>query len=552
MKKGMTIFALTTILCGAAAITENHNQAFARSGSHSSGHSANSGRSSHSSGHSASSGRSSHSSGHSASSGRSSHSSGHSVSSGRSSHSSGHSASSGRSSHSSGHSASTGRSSHSSGHSASSGRSSHSSGHSASSGRSSHSSAHSANSGKNSHSKGHNATVGRSTNSKGHSATTGRSTSSKGNNATVGRSTNSKGHSVTTGKGSNFKGHTAVVGRNSNLKTTNAATKGKNVNTKNVANSKNSTTSLVANHNKAYNKKSNEPTNYNNIVNSHLDTLVVGHNKAFTKKSTKPTNSKNIAISHLDTIVAEHDKAFITKTSNSKTVATKKNTDKDAKKVNLVNKEKAVDPKLTANNKTVVDTKKYKTKEEISKLSTAQLLKDIIKNRDGKGITQLHGNYCGPGHGDIKNGPPPVDLLDLGCKIHDIGYDQKGYFNRDVNNRFIEFVNKNASKMKPAERETAYYYAEGFERMNKTPLQEVAKVASIISAPVRMAYNLISDGVKGTVNLISKGVKAIGSLFNSNRIISFGTVPHRNIERAGDRGSGNNPFLLQNQPRRAR
>lgn len=27
MKKGMTIFALTTILCGAAAITENHNQA---------------------------------------------------------------------------------------------------------------------------------------------------------------------------------------------------------------------------------------------------------------------------------------------------------------------------------------------------------------------------------------------------------------------------------------------------------------------------------------------------------------------------------------------
>ena len=479
MKKGMTIFALTTILCGAAAITENHNQAFARSGSHSSGHSA---------------------------------------SSGRSSHSSGHSASSGRSSHSSGHSASTGRSSHSSGHSASSGRSSHSSGHSASSGRSSHSSAHSANSGKNSHSKGHSATVGRSTSSKGHSATTGRSTSSKGNNATVGRSTNSKGHSVTAGKGSNFKGHTEVVGRNSNLKTTNAATKGKNVNTKNVANSKNSATSLVANHNKAYNKKSNETTNYKNIANSHLDTLVVGHNKAFTKKSTKPTNSKNIAISHLDTIVAEHDKAFISKTLNSKTVATKK----------------------------------YKTKEEISKLSTVQLLKDIIKNRDGKGITQLHGNYCGPGHGDIKNGPPPVDLLDLGCKIHDIGYDQKGYFNRDVNNRFIEFVNKNASKMKPAEREKAYYYAEGFERMNKTPLQEVAKVASIISAPVRMAYNLISDGVKGTVNLISKGVKAIGSLFNSNRIISFGTVPHRNIERAGDRGSGNNPFLLQNQPRRAR
>ena len=506
MKKGMTIFALTTILCGAAAITENHNQAFARSGSHSSGHSASSGRSSHSSGHSASSGRSSHSSGHSASSGRSSHSSAHSASSGRSSHSSGHSASSGRSSHSSGHSASSGRSSHSSGHSVSSGRSSHSSGHSANSGKNSHSSAHSANSGKNSHSKGHSAT----------------------------------------------EGHTTVVGRNSNLKTTNAATKGKNVNTKNVANSKNSATSLVANHNKAYNKKSNETTNYKNIANSHLDAIVAGHNKAFTKKSTKPTNSKNIAISNLDTIVAEHDKAFISKTLNSKAVSTKKNTDKNAEKVNLVNKEKAVDPKLTANNETVVDTKKYKTKEEISKLSNSQLIKDIIKNREGKDITHLHGHYCGPGHGDIKNGPPPVDLLDLGCKIHDEDYDQKGYFNRDANNRFIEFVNKNASKMKPAEREKAYYYAEGFKRMNKTPLQEIAKVASVISAPVRMAYNLISDGVKGTVNLISKGVKAIGSLFNSNRIISFGTVPHRNIERAGDRGSGNNPFLLQNQPRRAR
>ena len=439
MKKGMTIFALTTILCGAAVITENHNQAFARSGSHSSGHSASSGRSSHSSGHSASSGKSSHSSGHSV------------------------------------------------------------------------------NSGKNSHSKGH--------------------------SATVGRSTNSKGHSVTTGKGSNFKGHTAVVGRNSSSKTNNTATKGKNVNTKNVANSKNSATSLVANHNKAYNKKSNETTNYKNIANSHLDAIVAGHNKAFTKKTTKQTNSKNIAISNLDTIVAEHDKAFISKTLNSKAVSTKKNTDKNAEKVNLVNKEKAVDPKLTANNETVVDTKKYKTKEEISKLSNSQLIKDIIKNREGKGITQLHGHYCGPGHGDIKNGPPPVDLLDLGCKIHDEDYDQKGYFNRDANNRFIEFVNKNASKMKPAEREKAYYYAEGFKRMNKTPLQEIAKVASVISAPVRMAYNLISDGVKGTVNLISKGVKAIGSLFNSNRIISFGTVPHRNIERAGDRGSGNNPFL---------
>ena len=497
MKKGMTIFALTTILCGAAAITENHNQAFARSGSHSSGHSA---------------------------------------SSGRSSHSSGHSASSGRSSHSSGHSASSGRSSHSSGHSASTGRSSHSSGHSGSSGRSSHSSAHSANSGKNSHSKGH--------------------------NATVGRSTNSKGHSVTTGKGSNFKGHTAVVGRNSNLKTTNAATKGKNVNTKNVANSKNSTTSLVANHNKAYNKKSNEPTNYNNIVNSHLDTLVVGHNKAFTKKSTKPTNSKNIAISHLDAIVAEHDKAFIkesTKPTSSKNLINshldaivaghnKAFTKKSTKPTNSKNiaishldtivaeHDKAFISK-TLNSKTVA-TKKYKTKQEISKLSTWSILKYVYQHRNGSKINELHGCYCGPFFGDTKKGPKPVDILDRLCRQHDIGYEKKGYFNRQVNNEFIAGVNKYASKMKPAEREKAYYFAEGFKRMNNTPLQEVAK-----------AFNLASKPFSAVANFISNGAKSIGNLFNGNRTSTI-SKNSNNFDRGESNGKNSYPWLKK--PRLAR
>ena len=464
MRKGMTIFALTTLLCGAAAVTDNHNEAFAKSSSSSKGSSASSGRGSHSGGHSASSGRSSSSRGSSASSGKSSHSG------------------------------------------------------------------------------GDNASSGRSSSSKGHSASSGRSSSSRGSNVSTGRSSGSKGHSATVGKSSNSKGYSISVGRNSSSKTNNAATKGKNVNTKNVANSKNSATSLVANHNKAYNKKSNETTNYKNIANSHLDAIVAGHNKAFTKKSTKPTNSKNIAISHLDALVAEHDKAFITKISNSKTVSTKKNEDKNAKKVNLVNKEKVVDPKQKVDNKTVVDTKKYKTKEEISRLSTVAIIKYAIKNRTGEKYNQLHGCYCGPGHGDTKNGPKPKDHLDRLCRAHDKAYEKYGYFSRKANNEFIAGVDKYAPLMTPAEREKAYYFAEGFKRMNKTPLQEIAKVGSIISAPF-----------KAVGNLITGGVKAVGSLFKNNTNVAAVTATSRSLDmRSNNRNNGKLPLPNKNLPRRAR
>ena len=475
MKKGMTIFALTTILCGAAAITENHNQAFARSGSHSSGHSA---------------------------------------SSGRSSHSSGHSASSGRSSHSSGHSASSGRSSHSSGHSASSGRSSHSSGHSASSGRSSHSSVHSANSGKNSHSKGHSATVGKSTSSKGHSAIAGRSSGSKGHSAVVSNKSNSKGKNTNS---------------NRNSKPSNVATKGRGTNAKTAVTNKNNKFHTAKNNSaKNNNKKSNALNNKANIkgkATNHKNQLLTSKkgNNSKTNKVTK-NNKKNQSKTNLVSKRNQNKKGTA--------VNSKKNNKKNFKNNNLATKGKVVNPKKKPNLSPKVAAKKYKTKEEISKLSNWAIIKYVYQHRNGRKINELHGCYCGPFFGNTKKGPKPVDILDRLCRLHDIGYEKKGYFNRQVNNEFIAGVYKYASKMKPAEREKAFYFAEGFKRMNKTPLQEVAK-----------AFNLASKPFTTIANFISGGAKAIGNLFNSNKVSTINNNTSKNFDRGGSDGKNLYPWL---------
>ena len=456
MKKGMTIFALTTILCGAAAITENHNQAFARSGSHSSGHSA----------------------------------------------------SSGRSSHSSGHSASSGRSSHSSGHSASSGRSSHSSGHSASSGRSSHSSVHSANSGKNSHSKGNSATTGRNSGSKGHSAVVSNKSNSKGKNTKSNR--NSKPSNVTPkGKSTNVKN-----GSHINKRTTT------NLNT------------ISSKHNKSNtaknNKKSNTINNKGNVkgkVTNHKNQSLVSK-KVSNSKTNKVTknNKKNSSKTNLVS-KRNHNKKGIA-------VNSKKNNKKNLKNNKLATKGKVLNPKKKTNLSPKVAAKKYKTKEEISKLSNWAIIKYVYQHRNGRKINELHGCYCGPFFGNTKKGPKPVDILDRLCRLHDIGYEKKGYFNRQVNNEFIAGVYKYASKMKPAEREKAFYFAEGFKRMNKTPLQEVAK-----------AFNLASKPFTTIANFISGGAKAIGNLFNSNKVSTINNNTSKNFDRGGSDGKNLYPWL---------
>ena len=452
MKKGMTIFALTTILCGAAAVTDSHNQAFARSGSHSSGHSA------------------------------------------------------------------------------SSGRSSHSSGHSASSGRSSHSSAHSANSGKNSHSKGHSATAGRNSSSKGHSAT-------------VGRNSNTKGHGAVVNSKSNSKGKNTKNNRNS--KPSNLATKGKSTNVNKGSHSNKRTTSNLnatssknnkLNTAKNNNKKSNAVSNKSNVkgkATNHKNQSLTSKkgNNSKTSKVTK-NNKKN---SNKTNLVSKRNQNKKGAAANSK--KNNKN-NKNLKNNKLATKGKVLNPKKKTNLSPKVATKKYKTKQEISKLSTWSILKYVYQHRNGSKINELHGCYCGPFFGDTKKGPKPVDILDRLCRQHDIGYEKKGYFNRQVNNEFIAGVNKYASKMKPAEREKAYYFAEGFKRMNNTPLQEVAK-----------AFNLASKPFSAVANFISNGAKSIGNLFNGNRTSTINKNSN-NFDRGGSDGKNSYPWLKK--PRVAR
>lgn len=452
MKKGMTIFALTTILCGAAAVTDSHNQAFARSVSHSSGHSA------------------------------------------------------------------------------SSGRSSHSSGHSASSGRSSHSSAHSANSGKNSHSKGHSATAGRNSSSKGHSAT-------------VGRNSNTKGHGAVVNSKSNSKGKNTKNNRNS--KPSNLATKGKSTNVNKGSHSNKRTTSNLnatssknnkLNTAKNNNKKSNAVSNKSNVkgkATNHKNQSLTSKkgNNSKTSKVTK-NNKKN---SNKTNLVSKRNQNKKGAAANSK--KNNKN-NKNLKNNKLATKGKVLNPKKKTNLSPKVATKKYKTKQEISKLSTWSILKYVYQHRNGSKINELHGCYCGPFFGDTKKGPKPVDILDRLCRQHDIGYEKKGYFNRQVNNEFIAGVNKYASKMKPAEREKAYYFAEGFKRMNNTPLQEVAK-----------AFNLASKPFSAVANFISNGAKSIGNLFNGNRTSTINKNSN-NFDRGGSDGKNSYPWLKK--PRVAR
>ena len=448
MKKGMTIFALTTILCGAAAVTDSHNQAFARSGSHSSGHSA-----------------------------------------------------------------SSGRSSHSSGHSASSGRSSHSSGHSASSGRSSHSIAHSANSGKNSHSKGHSATAGRNSSSKGHSAT-------------VGRNSNTKGHGAVVNSKSNSKGKNTKNNRNS--KPSNLATKGKSTNVNKGSHSNKRTTSNLNATSSKNNKKLNALNNKANVkgkATNHKNQSLTSKkgNNSKTNKVTK-NNKKNPSKTNLVSKRNQNKKGTA--------VNSKKNNKKNYKNNNLATKGKVVNPKKKTNLSPKEAAKKYKTKEEISKLSNWAIIKYVYQHRNGRKINELHGCYCGPFFGNTKKGPKPVDILDRLCRLHDIGYEKKGYFNRQVNNEFIAGVYKYASKMKPAEREKAFYFAEGFKRMNKTPLQEVAK-----------AFNLASKPFTTIANFISGGAKAIGNLFNSNKVSTINNNTSKNFDRGGSDGKNLYPWL---------
>ena len=127
--------------------------------------------------------------------------------------------------------------------------------------------------------------------------------------------------------------------------------------------------------------------------------------------------------------------------------------------------------------KTAVGNKATAAK-EVTKTAAASKAAEAKK---GKFKLQLHGNYCGPGHGDLTKNPKPVDTLDAICRKHDIGYKKDGYFSRKANAEFVKDVVKNFNKMKPAEKVKAAICSAGFLAMNNTPLREVSTIIGRIT-----------------------------------------------------------------------
>ena len=122
--------------------------------------------------------------------------------------------------------------------------------------------------------------------------------------------------------------------------------------------------------------------------------------------------------------------------------------------------------------------KKATVAKEVTKTAAASKAAEAKK---GKFKLQLHGNYCGPGHGDLTKNPKPVDTLDAICRKHDIGYKKDGYFSRKANAEFVKDVVKNFNKMKPAEKVKAAVFSAGFLAMNNTPLREVSTIIGRIT-----------------------------------------------------------------------
>lgn len=115
---------------------------------------------------------------------------------------------------------------------------------------------------------------------------------------------------------------------------------------------------------------------------------------------------------------------------------------------------------------------------EVTKTAAASKATEAKK---GKFKLPLHGNYCGPDHGDLTKNPKPVDTLDAICRKHDIGYKKDGYFSRKANAEFVKDVVKNFNKMKPAEKVKAAIFSAGFLAMNNTPLREVSTIIGHIT-----------------------------------------------------------------------
>ena len=192
-------------------------------------------------------------------------------------------------------------------------------------------------------------------------------------------------------------------------------------------------------------------------------------NKATTaKKGTKTAVARKVTVAKKGTKTVAASKAKAAK-KGTKTAATSKA--KAAKKGTKI-------PTIGMNG---INSPLIRKEAEIAAKATEATVKTIINvkkhftNEKGKFRLPLHGNYCGPGHGNLTKNPKPVDTLDAICRKHDIGYKKNGYFSRKANDKFISGVINNFDKMKPAEKVKAVTFATGFAVMNFTPLREVSR-----------------------------------------------------------------------------
>ena len=176
------------------------------------------------------------------------------------------------------------------------------------------------------------------------------------------------------------------------------------------------------------------------------------------KKGTKTAVANKATATKKGTKTAVANKATVAKKGTVKSAANKATATKKGTKTAVANKATVA--------------KKGTVKSAANKVTEA---------KKGKFKLQLHGNYCGPGHGDLTKNPKPVDTLDAICRKHDIGYKKDGYFSRKANAEFVKDVVKNFNKMKPAEKVKAAVFSAGFLAMNNTPLREVSTIIGRIT-----------------------------------------------------------------------
>ena len=191
------------------------------------------------------------------------------------------------------------------------------------------------------------------------------------------------------------------------------------------------------------------------------------------KKRTKTAVVNKATVAKKGTKTAVVNKATVAKKGTVKSAANKATATKKGTKTAVGNKAtvaKKGTVKSAANKATVA--KKGTKTAAASKATEA---------KKGKFKLPLHGNYCGPGHGDLTKNPKPVDTLDAICRKHDIGYKKDGYFSRKANAEFVKDVVKNFNKMKPAEKVKAAIFSAGFLAMNNTPLREVSTIIGRIT-----------------------------------------------------------------------